>query len=286
MDNQRVLLAIVLSLAILLGYNYFFIPRPVPPTGLQQTGTETVQGSASPATAETTTYSQASVATPADTVAPVTPRREGRDIFVETSLYAAVISENGGGVKSFKLKNYTEELDPASRLKEHNKQEKFNELPLYFSWGNEPASSVVPVYDADRTELILGSGESATLTMRATLPSGVVMNRVMTFRDDSYEIGLDVSVANTSPQHQVQGAGYLSLVNEPFGKNDNERFVFTGPALFQNDALEEIKVDDLEDGPLERSGTIDWVAYEGIYFMTALIPVGGSHTVRFKRLTD
>ncbi|MEN8256325.1 MAG: membrane protein insertase YidC [Thermodesulfobacteriota bacterium] len=284
MDNQRVLLAIVLSLAILLGYNYFFIPRPVPPTGLQEAGTETVQVPASSVAVETTsTLSQAPLTAPP---AVVTPSREGRDILVETSLYQAVISENGGGVKSFKLKNYNEQLDPASGLKELNKQEKFNELPLYFSWGNEPASSPVPVYEADKTQLVLGDGESATLTMRTTLPSGLVMARAMTFRNDSYEIGLDISVLNSSPQHQVQGAGYLRLVNEPFGKNDNERFVFTGPALFQNDALEEIKVDDLEDGPQERSGNLEWVAYEGIYFMTAVIPVGGSHTVRFKRLAD
>ncbi len=284
MDNQRVLLAIVLSLAILLGYNYFFIPRPVPPTGLQEVGSEAPQAPASPVVAQApTSYSQAPVSAPA-VVMP--PSREGRDIFVETSLYKAVISENGGGVKSFELKKYNEELDPESGPKQLITQEKFNELPLYFSWGNEPASSVVPVYEADNTELILGSGESATLTMRATLPSGVVMSRAMTFRDDSYEIGLDVSVLNSSSQHQVQGAGYLSLVNEPFGKNDNERFVFTGPALFQNDALEEIKVGDLEDGPQERSGNIEWVAYEGIYFMNAVIPVGGSHTVRFQQLAE
>ncbi len=285
MDNQRVLLAVVLSLAILLGYNYFFIPSPVPPTGLQDTGTETAQivpgvpSPSRPATAETPSL----LSTPAVTV---TPGRQGRDIYVETSLYQAVISENGGGVKSFKLKNYNEQLDPASGFKELNKQEKFQELPLYFSWGNEPASAVVPVYEADKSELRLDNGESATLTMHAKLPSGVVMSRVMTFRDDSYEIGLDVSVLNSSPEHQVQGAGYLRLVNEPFSKNDNERFVFTGPALFQNNALEQIKVKDLEDGAQERSGNLEWIAYQGIYFMMAVIPGGDSHTAHFDLLGE
>ena len=76
--------------------------------------------------------------------------------------------------------------------------------------------------------------------MRTKLPSGVVVTRVMTFRDDSYEIGLDLSVFNSSPEHQIQGSDYLRLVNEPYGKNDNDRFVFTGPALFQYTALEQI----------------------------------------------
>ncbi len=282
MDNQRVLLAVVLSLAILLGYNYFFIPRPVPPTVQQENGSETVQvvpdGSS---TAQPVASMQAPVTAP--TVS-VTPGREGRDIYVETSLYQAVISENGGGIKSFKLKNYNEQLDPASGFKELNKQEKFNELPLYFSWGDEPASASVPVFEADKTELALVSGESATLTMRTILPSGLVMSRVMTFRDDSYEIGLDVKIFNSSQTDHVQGASYLRLVNEPFTKNENERFVFTGPALFQNNTLEQIKVDDLEDGPLERSDNIEWMAYEGIYFMTAVIPEGGKQAARFELL--
>ncbi len=285
MDNQRVLLAIVLSLAILLGYNYFFIPRPVPPTALPEAGTETAQLVPGDSAVSQPTQIVTSTPVPVPSVT-VTPGREGRDIYVETSLYQAVISENGGGVKSFRLKNYNEQLDPASGFKELNRQEKFNELPLYFSWGNEPASAPVPIFEADSTELIVGSGDSATLTMRTMLPSGVVMSRVMTFRDDSYEIGLDVTVFNSSQQDHIQGAGYLSLVSQPFGKNDNERFVFTGPALFQNNALEQIKVGDLEDGPLERSGNLEWISYEGIYFMTAVIPTGGSHAARFKYLGD
>ncbi len=285
MDNQRVLLAVVLSLAILLGYNYFFIPSPVPPTGGQGAARQTAQmlpnGPSVPGPA--TSAIQAPFSAPAVTV---TPGRQGRDIYVETSLYQAVISENGGGVKSFKLKKYNEQLDPESGFKELNKQQSFNELPLYFSWGNEPATAVVPVYKADQSELMVRTGESATLTMRTVLPSGVVISRVMTFSDDSYEIGLDISVVNGSPEHQVQGGGYLRLVNEPFSKNDNDRFIFTGPALFQNNVLEEIKEGDLEDGAQERSGNLEWIAYEGIYFMAAVIPAGGNHTVRFDLLGD
>lgn len=285
MDNQRVLLAVVLSLAILLGYNYFFIPSPVPPTALQNIGSETGQSvpAASSAPGSAPAVIQSPFSTPAATV---TPGRLGRDIYVETSLYQAVITENGGGIKSFKLKNYTEQLDPASGFKELNNQQNFNELPLYFSWGYEPPVATVPVYEADQSELVIRSGESATLTMRTMLPSGVVMSRVMTFSDESYEIGLDISVVNSSSEHQVQGAGYLRMVHEPFSKNDNDRFIFTGPVLFQNNLLEEIKVDDLEDGSQERSGAMEWIGYEGVYFMAAVIPAGVNYTARFDLLGD
>jgi YidC/Oxa1 family membrane protein insertase len=274
------MMAVVLSLAILLGYNYFFIPQPGPPVAPPDLAGQST-GSSADAGQPAIITSQAPVAAP---VVTVVPGRQGRDVVVETSLYRAVITENGGGLKSFKLKKYNEQLDPASGFKELVNQEKFNELPLYFSWENEPDAALVPVYEAETTRLTLADGESATLTMRTMLPSGVVMSRVMTFRDDSYEIGLSVTVYNSSPEHQVQGGGYLRLVNEPFGKNDNERFVFTGPSLFQNNALEQIKVDDLEDGAQERSGNLEWIAYEGVYFMMAAIPEGNGHTAHFKLL--
>ena len=127
MDNQRVLLAVVLSLAILLGYNYFIIPHTVPPAGLQDGGNETVQ--VAPDASSTPVFapgvmSAAPVSAP---IVDVTSGREGRDIYVETSLYQAVITENGGGVKSFKLKKYNEHLDPAEGFKELNNQTKLNE---------------------------------------------------------------------------------------------------------------------------------------------------------------
>ncbi|MDA3786702.1 MAG: membrane protein insertase YidC [Deltaproteobacteria bacterium] len=284
MDNKRVLLAVILSLAILLGYNYFFIPQPVaPPNGGSDAGRQSAQRAPddSLAAGPAAQLSQAPDFAPP---AAVNSKRDGRDIYVETSLSQAVFSENGGGVKSFKLKNYKEELGPDAALKELNKQEKFHELPLYFSWGNEPASAGVPLYEADKTELLLRSGDTATLTMRTTLPSGVVISRIMTFRDDSYEIDLAVSVFNSSREDQVQGAGYLRLVNEPLTKNDNNKFVFTGPALFQNNALEQIKLKDLEDGAVQRTGDLEWVAYEGVYFVMAVIPEGNRQTAHFELL--
>lgn len=284
MDNQRVLLAIILSLAILLGYNYLFLPQPVPPPAGQVADGQNSRNTSAPQekepSADTVVQEKADIPEVS-----VRPGRQGRDILVESSLYQAVITENGGGIKSFKLKNYNEELDPASGLKELIKASKFHALPLYFSWSQEPGEAPVPVYEADKTELSLGNGESATLTMRTRLPSGLVVSRVMTFRDDSYEIGLDVTVANSSPEHQIQGVGYLRQVNEPFSKNTNDRFIFTGPSLFRDNSLEEVKVADLEDGPVERRDSIDWVAYEGIYFMTAIIPDSARYSVRLEQLS-
>ena len=186
-------------------------------------------------------------------------------------------------MKSFKLNHYNAQLDGATGAKELTTQTAFNELPLYFSWGADPVSSVVPVFEADQTRLKVDSAPRA-LTMKTILPSGVVMSRIMTFHPGSYVIDFEIMVTNSSTEHQVQGASFLRLVNEPFSSNTNDRFLFTGPAQFSGNKLEQFKVSDLEEGPVEKVGFFDWVGYEGTYFMMALMPGEEQQTVTYQLL--
>ncbi len=201
--------------------------------------------------------------------------RQGRDITVETNLYSGVISETGGGIKSFKLKKYREDLNPQSDLKELIKTVSPQELPLFFSWGVEPEKAGVPVYQADKDKLQV-SGTGKSITLQSQMPSGLELTRTMTFSEDSYLINLTVDVRNTSSEHQLQGAPFLAMTNKPFTANDANKFIFKGPALYKNGALEEIKTDDLKKGDQTRKGNLTWVAYEDTYFMTCIIPEAGS----------
>ena len=210
----------------------------------------------------------------------------GRDITFETNLYSGVISETGGGIKSFKLKKYREQLDLQSDPMELIKTTSPRELPLFFSWGVEPQKAGVPVYLADKEKLqVNGTGKS--LTLQSQMPSGLELTRTMTFSEDDYLINLTVDVRNTSTEHQLQGAPFLALTNKPFAQNDANKFIFMGPALFNNGALEEIKTDDLEKGGQIRKGKLAWVAYEDTYFMTCIIPDASSQeSVHFSMAGD
>ncbi len=282
MDNQRALLAVVLSLGILLVYNQLFVSQPAPP--VVESVSQNIEVSGDSTASVVSSLSQI----PATPVVPVQlpiieAGREGLDIVVETSLYTAVFTETGGGLKSFKLKKYNGKLDGSTGNKELTKQTVFNELPLYFSWGSDPTTSVVPVFSADQTMIVVDSGPK-TLTMETLLPSGVVMRRIMTFHPDSYVMDLEVVVINGSTEHQVQGAAFLRLVNQPFESSMNDRFLFTGPAQFGSGNLEQFKVGDLEDGKVEKVGVFDWVGYEGTYFMMAVVPGAEQQTVNYQLL--
>jgi YidC/Oxa1 family membrane protein insertase len=267
METQRALLAVVLSLVILLGFQYFFMPSPPPPA--EQPAAPTGEQFRGPA------IDRPQVAAPGlpdPTAAAIPePRRQGRDIPVETQLYSAVISETGGGIKSFRLKNYRETLAPDADLKELITSTSPADLPLYFTWGVEPDKTWVPVFEANRQSLLLhdrvGDG---SLVLTSSLPSGIEIVKTLRFASEDYRIHVTVDVHNTS-QQALQGAPFLQLTNRPFS-GTADRFLFTGPALLVDDSLREVKVSQLQDGSQTYSGLIKWAAYEDPYFMNAILP--------------
>ena len=282
MDTQRAILAIALAFLILFGYQYLFV---TPQTEQEQVVTDQAQQTAPepPAMeAETQTADPVPVPVPApDTVAvreepqayevpSSLPARQGRDITVETSLYSAAISESGGGVKSFKLKNYRETTQPDSELKQLITTEAIRDLPLYFSWGVEPNRAQVPLYTADKEAIDAMAGQDQTLTLKATMSSGLEFTRTLVFEPEKYLIKMSVEISNPT-ETALQGAPYLSLANRPFSQQA-QRYFFSGPAALMDNKLEEVKTGDFEKGPKTLKGNITWLVYEGTYFMTGIIP--------------
>lgn len=265
METKRAFLAIVLSLGILLGYQYFFVPPLPPPESVQENGEALPVIPSEVKTPQSTTPSF--LTTPS---ADQEDTFQGRDIPVETSLYSAIVTESGGGIKSFKLKNYNETLDSDSGFKQLVVRKPGDSLPLFFSWGVEPAKAGTPLFDADRESISTGRANE-TLIMTSKLPSGVEITRALAFSDQDYRIEMTVNVRNTTP-NPLQGAPYLSLTNRPFSQDDSNRFLFTGPAALVDGVLQEVKVDDLKEGSKSFIGNVSWTAYEDTYFMCGVIP--------------
>jgi YidC/Oxa1 family membrane protein insertase len=274
MDSSRAFLAIGLSFIILLAYQFFFIKPPADAPLPPETATldQPAQGT-TPQTAQPTVETLQTFQPVPTSTLPAPPVKEGRDIQIETDLFSAVVTETGGGFKSFKLKEYNETNAPDSQPLELVKTKFFTELPLYFSWGTVAGGQEIPVYTADRESLLLaGPGRQETLTMTASLASsGLEISRTMVVDNDSYMVHLTFDVHNTTAQ-PLQGAPFLHQTNQPFSESDVSRYLFSGAAVLADDSLEEIKADDLEEGAKKIKGKIAWNAYEGTYFMTGIIP--------------
>ncbi len=289
METQRVLLAIVISMAILMAYQFLVVP-PQPEEIRQENIAEQIDPAVeNPLQVESIESEQSQLFPPAPAVitglptsaenqqTPAEPTILGRDIPVDTRLYSAIISETGGGFRSFKLKEYKESIDPGAEDKELViTNDTAWQFPLYFFWGLDPSKAEMPVFTADKESVsVTGESGKEILSMTSRLPSGVEVTRSLVFSNQDYLVQLEIDIFNNSPQ-QVHGTPYLSMTNKPFSPNASNRFLFNGPAVFLDNHLEEIKLKDFSDSPKTLKGNFKWVAYEDTYFMCGIIPQSDS----------
>jgi YidC/Oxa1 family membrane protein insertase len=128
MDSRNVFVAIILSMIILFGYQYLFVSPPPPPPV-----TPAVEVSNGRQAAEMTSPTQSLAISAAEAVsqpAPA-PSRPAREVIVETEHYVAKLSEAGGLITSFRLKNYRENNEAGSPNKELIQDGVGRDLPLF-----------------------------------------------------------------------------------------------------------------------------------------------------------
>ena len=269
MEHARVIIAIALSFLVFMLWDFFFTPEKQPVQQAekdQQTTQETqpLQTTAKP--------DQPAIATPSP--APQTPvvvpqvQKSVRTIVVDTPLYVATFSEGGAVVKSFVLKKFRETVAADSPLKEIINPE----LPNGSFWVSTRNQSITGLSQAvfsttDPLEINV-AGQKETLKFVWVSQTGVAVEKVFRFSPDSYLVGLDVTLKNGSAT-PVQDSLVLSMAKD--FESAGTSYGFEGPSAFLDGSLEQIKIKNIED---ENSfnGQIDWIALEGRYFMSAVLP--------------
>ncbi|MBW1916445.1 MAG: membrane protein insertase YidC [Deltaproteobacteria bacterium] len=296
--EKRLIIAVTLSVLIFLVFGYLqerFAPTPPPE--------EAKPVASTPAPTPAPPPSQVIEPSPAPEIPPLAPAtaEPPRDIMVDTPLYHAVFTEPGARLKSFKLKKYREELpittiagfdlwwfnfeiqkyQPASE--QHTVPKELIEisdpaqLPLAVSWESSttPALTAVP-YRASQKSLTIDSQGKGSLTFTQVRPDGLILIKTLTFRGDTYQIGLNLTVQNQSRQ---PSAGNLNLsLTADYAKPEVGRYSFQGFVGFINGSRQEVKSSKLEE--LKTfTGQIDWASLEDNYFMKAVVPGAGYESI-------
>ncbi len=296
--ESRPLLAIVLSLAVLMGFQYYMsMHAPKQQAASKQQVAEqpgekaqekAISGKEGQAQSENAGASQApavAVPAPSGTETVKIPAGatglKGRDIHVDTDLFSAVFSEQGGAVKQFKLKKYKVTLDPDSPLVDLVTVTP-PDLPLVMQLGSSPPVDLRNVlFRADRDALDLsGPKLQDRLVFTADLSDGVKVKKIFTFKRGTYLIDMDIVVVGSPAM-----VSSVSLFNMPFGASS--RYIFSGPSYVANGELEELKLSD--PGEVKTyTGPLDWVGYGNNYFCTTIIPsiASGPYDLFVKKLND
>jgi YidC/Oxa1 family membrane protein insertase len=244
--DTKTLLAIVLSIAVLIGYQYFVSTQPqvVPPKTSAPKTEEAAKTAPSPVVAEP---------------APIVPSSEEKEIRVENDLYRAVFTSRGGTVKYWEIKPY--------------KDKQGRDIVLLGKPGVLPALGIGSgsSFDLSRVNFSVsgddlrldGNNKSGSIVF-AYSKDGISARRTYTFYADTYAVDITDEVSG--------GPEYWITLGSDFGIFDKEAsYAHVGPVLLKGTDLDELKAKKLLQ-PQIFQGDLKWIGQEDKYFCSALVP--------------
>ncbi|MCF8054905.1 MAG: membrane protein insertase YidC, partial [Deltaproteobacteria bacterium] len=261
--DKRTLLAVVLSIAVILGYHLVF----------QQPTVKTDDTSVN-ATATKETKQQAP--TGGLTVSPLTKpspssTSRGKSSTVETPLYKAHFSSRGASLTSFQLKKHSIG-DNSEEYVEMVSTAADTHLPLAVSFVESSINMPQDVnFIASAEKIILTDSDTQGKQIIFTTTSkGIRVEKIYTFLPDSYAIVMELRVTNLATVTISQNPILFWYSNDNLnGKASAQERV--GPAYSLVDDVKRPDADDFvsgkQDGP-----NIPWAAFESKYFIAAMIP--------------
>lgn len=276
--EKRVVIFLVLSLAIILGYDLLLRQMgwlPEPPS-VQDSATRgsssTEPESAPPSIGGTGTGSaDASIVTqsgqqPDLRSADISAATSEQTVTVETGLVRVGLSNRGGVIKSWELTRY------------HTAPPEEKPVQLVYSGGKFKGPLSITVANAD-IEKALREGlyhiEADFTSLDAAHPVGHVtlqfhdpatqlgVEKRLTFHHDSYVVDVAVALEGVTESYDVGLGTNFGIVEW------GEGFIgLIGSASLVDDKAEK----ETPDTELERKGSVQWVALQDKYFLSVLMP--------------
>ncbi|MGE5189671.1 MAG: membrane protein insertase YidC [Gemmatimonadota bacterium] len=279
--EKRMILAIVLSIAVLIGYQYYFAPAPQrAPQGTAQPGAAGggAKDNATPAKPATPAAAPAVGAAPPVSPLPAAramgPGRENpvRWIVVKTPRYTATVSTEGGGIESFLLADYKDVPGPAGRPLDIIGARAARPLPLSLDLSeSQPAFPASPVYASDAPATIdVAAGEKRSVVLSWASAGGVAISREYVFTGGRYDFEVRAQVTNGSKAPLKWRPGLdLSQVFEPDYGGDS--YSFKGVVVEAGKKIERHDLKAIAKGKVGRE-PVRWAAADAKYFSLIVIP--------------
>ena len=278
MMEKRVIVFLVLSLAIIFGYDYAlkemgWLPQPLP---TQEASVASEAGQMSPST-NTTPISVSSSPSAAQTpglegpASALTPTEEL--VSIETDLYRAKVSTRGAVLTSWELKRYQHTATDSAPVQLVRQGSKFAG-PLAIVTADAEYNKTLSngLYTVSRDFSNLDSSHPighVTFQFRDEAKN-LLLEKILTFHADSYLV--DIAIRSTGLD------GDLTI-----GLGTNFGIVEWGDGLIGqigSASFVDEKVDkDAPDSEIERKGAVHWLALQDKYFLSVLIPKQASSTV-------
>jgi YidC/Oxa1 family membrane protein insertase len=259
--EKRVVIAVILSIAVLYGYSYIFPPPVNKPVAVSS---KTV-----PASVPVEVKAAAIVPSQVPVKMPEPGNLVAKEVVVETELFKAIFSTVGGGLKKLSLKKYRDAVGSAGReivlVTEEN--------PVNFSLLSESKEfGVTPsqIYAVDQPVLNLTGNSKGEIQFTTTSSTGLVIKKKYAFSADSYRIDLNHEVVNTSGV-PVSGSLHIIETNRSEPHPGDSRYEVYGPSTLAGEKIHADTLADIEKGARKYDKDILWSSFCDKYFMTSVL---------------
>jgi YidC/Oxa1 family membrane protein insertase len=267
-DQKNFLLAIVISTAIIMGYQFFYEKPRLEALRLQTERQEALKKEALPIAAK-----------------PVLSKKMTREqaitesprIAIKTPALTGTVSLKGARFDDIHLENYRTEVDPKSSavalLSPSNTEHGyFAEL----GWLSPNAQTIAPTSDTVWQTSNTSLTPQTPLTLSWDNGAGVRFEITYAI-DDQYMITATTRAINTTKQAiDLHPFGLIQRLGSPVKENTG---IHAGSIGTFDKVLEETDYKKLEEkGILENTATQGWVGISDKYWLTALIPQEGVNT--------
>ncbi|HEV8329075.1 MAG TPA: membrane protein insertase YidC [Nitrospiraceae bacterium] len=280
--DKRVVIFLVLSLAIIVGFDFLikqmgWLPEPPPAQDAAVPAPSSAERKPTPAPVTDKDSGSTSLNVPAKSSqksgAPssdILPPASEQTVTIETDLVRVGLSNRGGVIQSWELKRY------------HTAPPEKKPVQLVYQGGKfkGPLSITVANAEIDKTirEGLYGIEKDFTI-LDAAHPVGHV---TMQFHDSATHLGVEKRLTFHHDSYVVDVSVDLEGVTEPYDVGLGTNFGIVewgsgfigviGSAWRVDDKIEK----ETPEKELERKGTVQWVALHDKYFLSVLMPKQGT----------
>ena len=265
--ERRMILAIVLSIAALIGYQYVFAPpakEPVTPGTAQKSDNATQPPTSVPAAPAVGAPAVSGGWSP-KAAHPV------RRIAVSTPLYMATISTEGGGLASFLLKEYRDVPGPKGIPLEIIVSGGSHPLPLdLYLDESQPPFPTLPVFASDAPDAVtVTAGEKKSVLLTWETAGGTRIVREYLFSGDRYDFEVRAQVSNGSRETLRLKPGFQLSQNFK-GELEADSYTFTGAVVETKGGAEQLDLKTIGKGKVDKY-QVTWAAADSKYFGLILL---------------
>ena len=282
MDNQKnLLIAVVLSVVILVGFDFFFKPEK---KQFQENSVEQTQMNQTVDSGEDDNLP--SINSQIEYKANKDDQLVEERITFNSKRLSGTINLIGATMDDLSLKDYFETINKENKIKILNPISSVSPYFLRIGWASPDKSIKLPNKDSKWKSLKKSYSENEKIELEWNNGEGLTFFRTIEF-DENFLISVIDKVQNKSPKTiKLTNFSYLRRLNY---RPANKFFILhEGPLGVFNDTLKEVSYDEIEENnEIIETTKNGWIGYTDHYWQVTIFPeTNETFKARFKNLKN